>query len=206
MKKYIVAVFPIEEKGGQFTAYLRYYNPAWPGCCLHNTSAENGSAAKRQAIADHKSRCDKAIVQEIKREKDAEIAKLNDAQDCRLESENAELKAEIERLTTSLQYWQERREITFERWNQTIEQLRIANEEIERLKAENERIVAESKQCHSTNDELVKERMDLRDQLRTANGMRRKAEWLLSIDDPDDDDPRHAWLDSDWIEAVKEKT
>ena len=48
-REYTVAVFP--GKPGGKRAYLRDYNPAWPGCCLHTIVATSGREAKSLAIA-----------------------------------------------------------------------------------------------------------------------------------------------------------
>jgi hypothetical protein len=41
----------------RFTAYVRDYNPAWAGCCVHTIEADNGSVAKQRAISEHQYRC-----------------------------------------------------------------------------------------------------------------------------------------------------
>lgn len=60
MKDFTVAVFPWERPVGfkpRFNAYTLWYNPEWKGCCLHPVNAENGTAAKKQALKEHKERC-----------------------------------------------------------------------------------------------------------------------------------------------------
>ena len=59
MKAIRVAVFTHDRPGRKpmITAYTYWYNPSWEGCCLHEVTAENGTQAKRMAIADHKARC-----------------------------------------------------------------------------------------------------------------------------------------------------
>lgn len=55
----VVAVFQHDRGPGrapQFFAYIRDYNPAWEGCCMHRVEAASGSQAKAKAIADHKAR------------------------------------------------------------------------------------------------------------------------------------------------------
>jgi hypothetical protein len=39
------------------TAYTRWFNPSWEGCCLHHVEAATGAEAKRKAIGEHKTRC-----------------------------------------------------------------------------------------------------------------------------------------------------
>lgn len=58
---FVVAVFQHERGPGRkplVTAYTRDYNPSWDGCCMHLVRAENGTQAKREAIALHKMRQD----------------------------------------------------------------------------------------------------------------------------------------------------
>lgn len=60
MKDFTVAVFPMEHSTGfarKYTAYTRYYNPKWPGCCLHTMPANSGMEAKKAAIIEHKEKC-----------------------------------------------------------------------------------------------------------------------------------------------------
>lgn len=51
VKELKVATFWHAEEGRRpfVTAYLRDYNPAWPGCVMYEVIAETGLAAKRLA-------------------------------------------------------------------------------------------------------------------------------------------------------------
>jgi len=54
MKKYTVATFyqktePLKLKS--INAYLRDYNPTWPGCLIFEIEAESGGEAKKAAVA-----------------------------------------------------------------------------------------------------------------------------------------------------------
>ena len=54
---FVVAVFQHNRGRGRkplLTAYTRYYNTSWDGCCMHLVRAENGTQAKREAIGSHK--------------------------------------------------------------------------------------------------------------------------------------------------------
>ena len=54
---YTVAVFQHDRGVGRapiISAYTRWFNPTWEGCCLHRVGAENGTAAKKIAIAHHR--------------------------------------------------------------------------------------------------------------------------------------------------------
>jgi len=56
--RFRVAVFEHPKKRSvMLMAYTRDYNPAWPGCCLHEVPAPNGDEAKRVAMAEHRERC-----------------------------------------------------------------------------------------------------------------------------------------------------
>lgn len=59
-KSYRVGVFKHERASGRafYMAYVRDYNPAWDGCCVHPIEAESGKEAKRVAIQEHKERCE----------------------------------------------------------------------------------------------------------------------------------------------------
>ena len=58
MNRYRVAVFTHEtRRGRRYLAYLRVYNPAWDGCCLHEVEAEEGRRAKQVAIREHRQHC-----------------------------------------------------------------------------------------------------------------------------------------------------
>jgi hypothetical protein len=35
-------------------AYTNWYSPTWPGCCMHEVEAKNGTEAKKLAIAECK--------------------------------------------------------------------------------------------------------------------------------------------------------
>lgn len=62
-RQYKVAVFGHDGPEGRtapYFAYLRDYNPAWPGCCLHLVYANTGRAAKIAAIREHKAVCEAA--------------------------------------------------------------------------------------------------------------------------------------------------
>lgn len=52
MKTYRVATFcaPGETKRSRVSAYSLWYNPGWSGCHVFEIQAENGKAAKREAI------------------------------------------------------------------------------------------------------------------------------------------------------------
>ena len=53
-----VGVFPLTSKRvPRFTAYTMWYNPTWKDCCEHVVRAENGTEAKKLAIAEHKNDC-----------------------------------------------------------------------------------------------------------------------------------------------------
>mgnify|MGYP001603779525 FL=1 len=52
MTKFKVAVFPrMGKKGYLFSAYTKTYNPQWDGCNEVSVNAENGTQAKKLAIA-----------------------------------------------------------------------------------------------------------------------------------------------------------
>ena len=59
MKEFKVGVFE-EQRSIAIRAYTMWFNPKWDGCCLHRVQAENGTAAKKLAIAEHRATCMKA--------------------------------------------------------------------------------------------------------------------------------------------------
>jgi hypothetical protein len=61
-REFTVAVFP-HERGAKrrYMAYTLWYNPEWPGCCLHKIGyAPNGEQAKKWAIAELRAVCERA--------------------------------------------------------------------------------------------------------------------------------------------------
>lgn len=58
-RPWVVGVFEHELRSGRvfLMAYVRDYNPKWPGCCVHRTIAESGSHAKNNAKAAHRREC-----------------------------------------------------------------------------------------------------------------------------------------------------
>ena len=50
MQQITVAVF----NQYHWSAYTCWYNPSWPGCCLHEVNAQNGTAAKKIALTECK--------------------------------------------------------------------------------------------------------------------------------------------------------
>jgi hypothetical protein len=59
MREFKVGVFEHERTSGRvfLMAYVRDYNPAWEGCCVHHTVAEDGAHAKDNAKAQHRREC-----------------------------------------------------------------------------------------------------------------------------------------------------
>ena len=59
MRQFAVGVFEHERTSGRvfLMAYVRDYNPAWEGCCVHHTVAEDGAHAKDNAKAQHRREC-----------------------------------------------------------------------------------------------------------------------------------------------------
>jgi hypothetical protein len=54
-----VGVFEHERRSGRvfLMAYVRDYNPEWPGCCVHRVIAEDGAMAKDNAKSAHRREC-----------------------------------------------------------------------------------------------------------------------------------------------------
>jgi len=58
LKTIKVGVFEHQRKRSvQLAAYTLYYSPTWEGCCEHVVSAANGTAAKTQALREHRETC-----------------------------------------------------------------------------------------------------------------------------------------------------
>ena len=57
--EYVVGVFEHERRSGRvfLMAYLRDYNPAWEGCCVHRVVSECGAMAKSVAKQIHLREC-----------------------------------------------------------------------------------------------------------------------------------------------------
>lgn len=56
-REFEVGVFQHERGPGRkplIMAYTRYFSPEWGGCCMHRVRAENGTAAKKLAIENHR--------------------------------------------------------------------------------------------------------------------------------------------------------
>ena len=65
MKDFKVGVFEHQRKRSiGFEAYTYWFNPEWKGCCVHRVQAENGKAAKKFAIAEHRDTCMKTRAQQ----------------------------------------------------------------------------------------------------------------------------------------------
>lgn len=59
MREWKVGVFEHERSSGRvfLMAYVRDYNPAWEGCCVHRVIADVGAQAKDDAKAAHRREC-----------------------------------------------------------------------------------------------------------------------------------------------------
>lgn len=59
MREWRVGVFEHQRRSGYtfLMAYVRDYNPAWEGCCMHTTIADTGRTAKDNAKAAHRREC-----------------------------------------------------------------------------------------------------------------------------------------------------
>jgi hypothetical protein len=59
VREFTVGVFEHERASGRvfLMAYIRDYNPEWPGACVHHTVAEDGRGAKDNAKSQHRREC-----------------------------------------------------------------------------------------------------------------------------------------------------
>lgn len=59
VNRYQVGIFDYTTQSGKtlLRAYTLWFNPSWPGCCLHQVEAETGQEAKVKAKNIHRESC-----------------------------------------------------------------------------------------------------------------------------------------------------